>query len=239
MAVSNITLRYVVSDCLTILKKETANADLTEAQVQYWAVTIANKLRFQHILKSPTGRYLNIYTNIPVQISSTSTNPDLVKNRKYVDLPEAVYDMMAEKGINYICHTQDGTCPPEFMGLLFQPTSPSTAYRLNYSPYEEPSPKNPYFYRTDNNRIYFLGLETVNVRSLEMGLYTSIDMRTNRINIDSPLDLTEQHIDILRAQLLSLGSFSSAIPKDRTNDASNLTDQPLKPSPVPAEQASE
>ncbi len=239
MATANNSLRYICNDILTILKKETANADLTEMQVQYWAVTIANKLRYQHILKSPTGRFLNIYTNIPVQISNTSTNPNLVANRKYIDLPEAVYDMMAEKGINYICHTQDSTCPPEFMGLLFQPTSPSTAYRLDFSPYESPSPKNPYFYRTDNNRIYFLGIETVNVRSLEMGLYTSIDMRTNRINIDSPLDLTEQHIDLLRQQLLSLGAFSSAIPKDRINDANNATEQPLKPSNIPAEQPTE
>lgn len=217
-----LTYRYLVFDILTILKKDDNSSDIGEQQVIFWINTIANRLRQQRIVKTPTGRYLNIFTGVTVQQSAISTNPNLVKNRKYIDLPKSVYDIMYEKGIDYICHTQDATCPPEFLNVYFQPTSPSMAQRLTYSPYETPSPKNPYFYRV-HDKIYFLGLETVNVRSLEIGLYTTLDLKTNLINLDDEVDLTEEHIAMLRLEILQLGSFSSAFPKDDKNDGENET----------------
>ncbi len=223
------TWRYTVSDILQTLKKENASSDLNFSQVLFWASSIANKLRYQHLVKSPTGRYLNIFTGITVQASTTSSNPNTIAGRKYVDLPEAVYDILYEKGIKYICHDQDVNCPPEFMNLYFQPISAgATAQRLMYSPYEEPSPKNPYFYRVEN-RIFFLGIEQVNVKSLEMGLYTSLNMRTNLVDPDSECDLTEQHLDILRRQLLDLGAFSSSVPSDRAEDANDSATLKARP----------
>lgn len=232
-----LTYRYLVWDILTILKKDDNSSDIGELQVVFWINTIANRLRQQRIVKSPTGRYLNIFTGVTVQTSLTSTNPNLVKNRKYIDLPKSVYDIMYEKGINYICHTQDGSCPPEFMNVYFQPTSPSRAQRLKFSPYEEPSPKNPYFYRV-HDKIYFLGIESVNVRSLEIGLYTTLDLRTNLINLDDEVDLTEEHIAMLRSEILQLGSFSSAFPKDDKNDGENET-QAIGKTPIPQQAQSE
>jgi hypothetical protein len=224
-----LTYRYLVWDCLEILKKTDNSSDIGELQVVFWINTIANRLRQQRIVKQPTGRYLNIFTGITVQTSNTSTNPNLVKNRKFINLPKSVYDIMNERGINYICHTQDGSCPPEFLGLYFQPTYPSFAQRLTYSPYETPSPKNPYFYRV-HDRIYFLGIEAVNVRSLELGLYTTLDLKTNLIDLDEEVDLTEEHIAMLRSEILQLGSFSSAFPKDDKNDGENETQAISKPS---------
>lgn len=219
-----MTYRYWVWDTLSILKKTDASSDITEDQVVFWINTIANQVRKERIEKTPTGRYLNIFTNIQIQSSNTSTNPNLVKNRKYVDLPDAVYDMMNERGINYICHTQDGTCPPEFLNLYFQPTTPSKAQRLTYSPYETPSAKNPYFYLVDKRRVYLLGLETVSPRSLEMGLYTTLNLRTNTINLDDEVDLVEEHIDLVRRRILNLASFTMSIPRDSRNDGTDEVD---------------
>jgi hypothetical protein len=232
-----LSYRYLIFDILTILKKDDNSSDIGEQQVLFWINTIANRLRQQRIVKSPTGRYLNIFTGVTVQTSLTSTNPNLVKNRKYIDLPKSVYDIMYEKGINYICHTQDGSCPPEFMNVYFQPTSPSRAQRLKFSPYEGPSPKNPYFYRV-HDKIYFLGIESVNVRSLEIGLYTTLDLRTNLINLDDEVDLTEEHIAMLRSEILQLGSFSSAFPSDGKNDGENET-QAIGKTPIPQQAQSE
>ncbi len=132
---------------------------------------------------------------------------------------------MNEKGIHYICHTQDATCPPEFLNQNFQPIMPGAeAARLEFSPYEKPSPKNVYFYRVEN-LVYFLGLETANISSLEMGLFTSLEMKTNLIPLDTELDLTEQHLTILRTELLQLGAFSLAVPRDKVNEGADETNQ--------------
>ena len=227
-----LTYRYIVFDAISTLKQTDASSDLNENQVMFWVNVIANRLRQQRISKQPTGRYLNIFTGIQVQTTNISINPNTVKNRKYVDLPKSVYDLMYEKGINYICHTQDASCPPEFLNVYFQPTTPSMAQRLMYSPYEKPSPKNPYFYRVDGNRIYFLGLETVNVRSLEMGLYTTLDLRTNTYSLDDECDLVEEHIYILQKELLLLGSFEKAQLNDDVNDGADTTPPPTKSQPL-------
>ena len=225
------TWRYICWDILSILKKTTASSDLGFSQVLFWASSIANRLRHQHIGKNPTGRYLNIFTGIPIQNVGTSANPNVVKNRKLIVLPAPVYDYINEKGISYICHAQDESCPPEFLNQNFQPTTPAKAARLTYSPYENPGPNNVYFYRVENI-VYFLGLEFVNIYTLEMGLYTSLEMRTNLVNPDDICDLTEQHLTILRQELLQLGSFAFAVPKDRINDAADSMKENLRVKPI-------
>jgi len=231
------TWRYIVEDALSLLKKVEGSSDINASQVLYWASTLANTIRLQHIQKTPTGRYLHIFTGIPILVAATSANPDQIAGRKYFDLPATVYDIMNEKGIEYICHSQDGTCPPEFLNLNFQPTMPGAeAQRLTYSPYETPSVKNPYFYRI-HQRIFLLGLdEATTVQSLEMGLYTSLEMRSNKVNLDDEIDLTEQHISLLRTQLIGLGSFAMSVAKDRIEDSDDETAQPkTRPVGVPQE----
>lgn len=225
------TWRYVCEDILTMLKKTNASSDLGLSQVQFWASSIANRLRYQHIAKMRTGRYLNIFSGIPIQNVGVSSNPNVVKNRKLFVLPAPVYDYIYEKGIDYICHQQDGNCPPEFVNQNFQPTSPSKAARLYFSPYEKPSPKNVYFYRVENI-VYLLGLEFANVYTLEMGLYTTLDMKSNLVDLDSDCDLTEQHLTILRQELLQLGSFAFAVPKDRVNDSTDSLKDSLRLKPI-------
>lgn len=216
------TFRYICFDILTQIKKVNASSDIGLSQIQFWASMIANRLRYQHIAKNRTGRFLSIYTGIPIQTVGVSANPGVVKNRRLIVLPASVYDYENEKGIEYICHTQDRTCPPEFTNQNFQPTTPASAARLYFSPYEKPSPKNVYFYRAENI-LYFLGLETANIASLEMGLYTSIEMKTNLISLDSELDLTEQHLTILKQEMLQWAAYSLAVPKDVVNTGEDET----------------
>ena len=211
------TYRYVLKDISQTFQQLNPSSKIKEAHLLFWIQTIANRIRKQHIEKGyETGRYLNVFTAIPVLKQAASVNPNVVKGRKYFVLPRSVYDFNNEKGINYISY-EFADDRIGWTKVFFQPTSPSRAHRLFYSPYEKPSSTNPYFYRVHDN-IYLLGVESVTVKTVEAGLYSDLNPRTNLVDLDDDIDLTEEQISTLRYEVLNLGRFALNIPQDRTND---------------------
>lgn len=216
-------LRHVIDDIAVTLKQTFDDKAIQRSQIAYWILLIGNTLKSQHILKRDSGAFVSTFTNIPLLLSTNSVDRNLVKDRKYFVLPETIYDFDNDRAIEYMCYVSDGGphCPPQFTRQTFTRTSPKLAERLYYSRYEKPSPKNPYFYRI-GNYIYTLGLENVDVKFLEVGLYTALDPLT-KINIDEYFDFPDELMTILRRNVIDLAKYSYVFPQERANDGENTT----------------
>lgn len=216
-------LRIIVDDILTTIKQTMDDKSVTRAQVAYWTIIVGNQLLGQHIAKRDSGAFLSTFTDVPVIIPQQNSNPDVVKNRKHVELPAAIFDYDIDGGIGYIAYESDGgpACPPRFTKQPFTRTTPRQAQWLYMNAYTKPSPKNPYWYRT-GNKIYLLGLEQIVVKKVEMGIYMTIDP-LQEIDIDKPFRFPAELLHILKRQVLDMARFSFFFPKDRQNTGSDET----------------
>lgn len=219
-------LRHIIDDVAVTLKQTFDDKMIQRSQIAYWILLVGNTLKSQHILKRSSGAFLSTFGNIPLVSSNESVDKNIVKDRKYFVLPETIYDFDNDRAIEYICYVSDGgpLCPPQFTRQTFDRTTPKIAERLYYSRYEKPSPKNPYFYRI-GNYIYTLGLEKVDIKFLEIGLYTALDPLT-KIDIDQYFDFPDELVSILRRNVIDLAKYSYIFPQERANDGNdNVADK--------------
>ena len=215
-------LRHIVDDIAVDLKQVLDDKNVQKSQIAYWVLLVGNRLKAQHIGKRDSGAFLTTFDNVPVQIKSVSKNPNEIKNRKFIILPKSIYDYDRDGGIEYISYCLDfeaPNCPPPFTNTTFTRTTPSKSRRLYFSKYETPSPSNPYFYRV-HDHIYLLGIECVEIDSIEIGIYTTLDPITE-IDLDAEFDFPEELLIILKRQVLDLGRFALLIPQERVNDGSD------------------
>lgn len=212
-------LRHIVDDIEVDLKQTLDDRTITKPQIAYYVLLIANRLKAQHIEKRDSGAFLSTYVDIPIVTETTSENPNKVKNRKHFLLPKCIYDYNEDRGIDYISYSVDEDCEldvPRFTKIKFNRTTPSKSEILYYNGYTEPNPSNPYFYRI-GDYIYLLGVEKVDVKKVEIGIYTTFDPVTT-IKLDDPFDFPEELLAILKRQVLDLGRFSLLLPQERIND---------------------
>jgi hypothetical protein len=213
------SLRVVVDDIAVTIKQTFDDKEIPKSQIAYWTITVANQLLSQHIDKRDSGAFMRTFTNVPVQIASQGQNPDLVANRKFVELPSLIFDYNKDGGVEYIAYQTppDENCLPQFARKTIQRTTPSEAQWLYTSKNTTPSPKQPYWYRT-GNYIYLLGLETSTVKELEMGIYVTIDPLT-KIDIDKPFVFPQELLHVLKRQVTDLARFSFLFGEDdKSND---------------------
>ena len=212
-------LRHIVDDIEKDLKQTFDNSVVRTSQVAYWAIMIGNRLKFQHIGKRDSGAFLSTFADIPVVKHTTNVNPNEIKDRKHIILPKSIYDYDQDRGISYISYYTEeeaDNCPPPFTINTFTRTTTKMSQKLYFSRYEAPSPFNPYFYRIGDH-LYFLGIEKVEVKKVEVGIYTTLDPITE-IDLDAPFDFPEELIMVLKKQVLDLGRFSLLVPQERIND---------------------
>lgn len=209
---NSATIRYVVYNLLNSLKQIYDDASLTPFRVFFWVMTIADQLRYQHIVKSGTGAFVYKF-DVDVEV-------DDVTGRNFFTLPSGIYDMEEDGGIQYISYAPGVDLSlPTFASVTFTRTSPEKAARLYFRKEETPKPQNPYFYR-QNEKIFLLGVEEINLTSVEAGLRTSLNPADLSINIDTPLDLPAHLLPILERKVLDLGRFVMQVPNDKLNDGS-------------------
>lgn len=213
------TYRYLVYDISSILKQNSATSQIELSQITFWVQTISNTIASQEIVTKGTGKYLEFFTNIPIQINALG--------RKYIDLPKSIFDIQNEGAVSVMSFSQDGTCPAEWLLNPWQRTNADRAWRLELTEYEKPSPSNVYFYRS-GEQIYILGIETVPIPTCEGAFYTSFNMRTNTINLDDQIPLSDEQINLVRQEVLKLGTFMLAQPGEQVNDAVNEVQQPAR-----------
>lgn len=221
------TYRYLSHDILETFKQEFDDKEFQLSHVVFWIQTISNRLVAQHSKKFMTGAFSSTFTGVTIQKATTSQIPDVVAGRKYISLPENVFDLDNDKAIQYISYELNTGCAerPAFTSVFFQPTTVMKAYRLEFNPYESPQPDNPYFYRVKNN-VYLLGLECINIPTVEICLLTSQDP-TDVCDLDDEVRIPDELIPILREQVLALGRFALQIPRERINEGSDMTTQAI------------
>jgi len=224
---ASATLRYIIQDIHTALQQNIDDAKITLAQVLFHTLTIADRLKLQHIEKRDSGVFLHIYDDVPVVKTDTGTNPDIIRNRHYLDLPASVYDMDKDRGISYISYVQfDDTCVPPFTFVQFSRTTPSQAQILYMTDEETPSPSNPYFYMV-GTKAYLLGTECISLNKVEVGLYSSFNIDeyfSASCLLDEPFDFPPELITVLRREVLDLDRFILMVPRDLVNDGANELD---------------
>lgn len=215
------SLRTVVDDLLLDFKQQFDDRQLERAQIAHWVIMIGNRLLMQHIGKRDSGAFLSVYSNVPIETATSNSNPNIVKGRKYLTLPTSIFDYNKDGGIEYISYyndTDEPNCPPAFTRQKFTRTTHSDASRLYLSGYEKPSPTNPYFYRV-NKVVYFLGIECVNPKNVEIGIYSTLEpITSSNIDLDDVFEFPEELLIQLKRQVLDLGRFVLAIPEERRND---------------------
>jgi hypothetical protein len=218
----NHILRHICYDIQSDLKQTGDDREITLPKIAFYVLMVGNRIKSQHIEKRDSGAFLHIFAEVPVLTATTNSVPDLVKGRKYFELPKSIYDFHKDQGIAYVSYAKNAECDLAYSGIGFNRTKAGRpAERLYYSKYEKPSPKNPYFYRT-GNYVGLLGIEHTIVKSLEVGLYSTFDPITS-IDIDAPFDFPEELLPVLKKQVLDLGRFVLMVPSERTNDGDDGT----------------
>lgn len=217
------TIREMAGSLQISLKKSFDDSDVPLAQIVFWINFYVNKYNSIKIASGvDNGLYLSIYTGVPVTVSSSSSNPNLVAGRKYVILPTGILDLPGDKGINYISYmSMDGACGEPFRYVVFDRTIPIGSRVNEFSKYTQPSPATPYFYVV-SNYVYLIGIECVSVSEVEMGLFSTFDPFSS-CNIDENMPLDPAlYADVYR-NVLEMGRFVQLIPQHAVNDASDST----------------
>lgn len=204
---STATLRHIVFDALRMVKENHPAASVTVAQVAYWVITHADRLRAAHIGQASSGAFLNTFLDITVLVDPNS-------GRNYFVLPQSIYSFPGDQGIEYISYMAalDGE-DPTFTSVQFTRTTPAESRRLYMSEDERPTPANPYFYRSGAN-IYFLGCEQINLLTVEAGLFTNLQPVDSLLDLDAVFDFPQELVPILKAEVVALGLFVAKIPKE-------------------------
>ena len=207
-----MTLRYIVSDIHKNLKQLSDDAEITLNQVAFWVLAYADRLKSQHYAKIDSGYFLHTFPSVDVQ-------KDSVTKIKYIELPTGVYDFDGDRGISYISYNVDlDNCNPPFTSIQFSRTTPSKSRVLYFNDDEMPTPANPYFYRANGNKVYFLGVNNVNIKKVEVGLLSTFDPTTPP-DLDSEFNFPSELYPVLQRQVLDIGRFVLQIPQERINDA--------------------
>lgn len=238
------TYKYVAYNVQQSYKKTYDDSDLGLNQILFWINVVTARLRKENEKEFEDGRFLTIFSPLSVLIDEE------LGKRKYIDIPADVADMNNDKGIQYVTYNYETRCcctGASFSQVIFQPTHPSQAFRLSMDEYEKPSPKNPYFYRVTGvngcnnvNRLYFLGLECVEVESIEIGIICNADSNA-ACSLDDDVPLPEHLIEELITRVLNLGRFLLIAPQENVNEGSDLTNRfqqntPTTQAPPPTNQ---
>lgn len=211
-------LRIHCDESLTTIKQVFADRSVSRAQIAYCYIVCANQLLAQHNIKRDSGAFLTIFDGIPLQISKVSETSNLVKDRKYIELPGLIFDFDKDGAIEYLAYTSDGgeQCPPRFTKVPLTRTSPSESRWLYLHPSTMPSPKNPYFYRIENF-VYTLGLERTPITEMELGAYMTINP-LQEINLDAPFVFPMELMVVLKKQVIDLIRYNWFFSSDRKAD---------------------
>lgn len=211
-------LRHVVNDIGVDLRQIFDDRRISDAQIAYWTIIVGNNLLSKHIQKRSSGAFLTTFPEVPV-LKSQLPGKNLVRYRKYFDLPDQIFDFNNDGAIDYISYAVEPELPNENAPLTvvtFTRTTPGALKGLYMNEYTEPSPENPYYYRS-KEKIYLVGVECVDTGPLEVGLKLCIPPVT-KIVLDDPFDFPEELISVLKRQVLDMGRFALLMPKERMND---------------------
>lgn len=202
------TLRYIASDILRSLQQNYDSAEIALPQVIYWIMIHADRLKKMYLGQAnyDSGAFVNSF------LVDVAVDPD--NGRNYFVLPVSIYDFDQERGIEYITYSPGiDSNTPVFTSVQFTRTTIPKSSRLYMREDETPSPSNPFFYRI-SDRIYFLGVEQIDILEAEVGLKTSFQPVNSALDIDVVFDFPQELLPQLKRELLAMGLFVLKTPKE-------------------------
>lgn len=221
MAIDSLSI--TVDEIRTTIKQTFDDKEVSRAQVAYWVITVANRLLGQHTLKRDSGAFLSVYI-VSVLQSKDTVLPNIIKGRKYIELPKNIFDWDKDDGIEYIAYyDEDENCEPEYQRKTMTRTTPTEIQWLSTSKYTKPSSNNAYFWR-NGDQVNLVGIERVPIKKIEIGLYVTIDPLT-KIDLNAPFYFPGELLDVLKRQVTDLARFSFLFDNvdSRTNDGTSDT----------------
>lgn len=215
-------LSIIVDEIRTTIKQTFDDKVVSRAQVAYWVIITANQLLGQHIAKRDSGAFLSVYP-VPVKVADENSFPNIIKGRKYIELPSAIFDYDKDEGVDYMAFydPREG-CKPEYRRKTITRTSPGKVQWLESSDKTTPSPENTYFWRA-GDVFYIVGIEKVPVKEIEVGVYHTIDP-LEKIDLDKPLPFPQELLPVLKRQVTDLARYSFLFKgPDNANDGSDTS----------------
>ena len=217
-------LSIIIDEIRTTIKQTFDDKVVSRAQVAYWVIIVGNQLLGKHIVKRNSGAFLNIYT-VPVITATETKLPSIIKGRKYIELPAAIFDFDKDGGINYMAYyNPDENCKPEYRIKKIDRTTPSEIEWLELNKRTRPSPEVPYFWRA-GNVFPIVGIESVSIKEVEVGIYQTISP-LEKIDINAPFHFPQELMDALKRQVTDLARYSFLFKGDKNNDGSDEASDP-------------
>lgn len=210
-------LKIVVDEIRTSINQTSDDKKVSRAQVAFWVIAVGNNLLGKHISKRDSGAYLNVYT-VPVKVSKETILPNIIKGRKYIELPFDIFDFDLDGGIDYMSFFDpDEGCEPEYKIKTIQRTTPKHFQWLMLREETRPSPSNSYFWRA-SNIIPIVGIESVPIDYVEIGIYQTISSLED-IDINQDFNFPGELLEQLKRQVTELARYSFLFPgPDNSND---------------------
>lgn len=208
------TYRHVVFEKFTSLKKDFDDSDTFLAQVIYATKLAVNTVMMQHLTRT---QHVNAY----LEIFDVSVTKHSGKGWYEFELPVGIFDLMRDYGIKFVTYDQKSN--GKWLCVPFQYIDYDELWRTKNSPYECPSPKNPYFTRV-KNKVHLIGVETIPLTTVSCGLYVTVPVSAT-VDLDEEIPLDEGHLVFATQLIDNLLKFAIAITPERQNDGSDLSER--------------
>lgn len=212
------TYRTVTDDLLVILKQHFDDREITFAQVLWWVILAADRLKILHISKRESGAFMTTF------VVDTQGDADL-NDRRFISLPAQIYDMDLDAGVDYMAYFVQGE-DKHLTRIQFYRTSPAQARSQSGNPDRKPSPRNPHYYR-EGNRLYLLGV-TSDVEKVEIGLFLTLPDIT-AVDIDQEIPFPAELMLILQRNVMEIGRWALTLPAVKLNNTASERNQPVLP----------
>lgn len=209
------TYRQFVYEVLESTKLAHATARMTLPQVIYSCQLAINTIMEQHLSK------MRHYSDAYLQIFDVNVTLDAGGGWYHFDLPAGIFDFDMDKGIDFVTYTRKSN--GKWLCNKFTRTTPKKLTRYKKSPYEKPTPDNPYFYRV-NNKVHLVGVESLMLTTVTTGLLVTANINLEQ-DLDAIIPLDEPHLAYARMMVEDLIRFGMAITPERENDGSDLAER--------------
>jgi hypothetical protein len=201
------------------LKEFRDDADLQTDTIVFWTQVEVNRLRGERFSKrhQQSGQYLAHFYGVTV------TNDGV---RKYVEMPAGIIDVENDLGLHQVTyHLADYDYCDYPYDVPFEKTMPAKIWSLLAIPIRNPKPTRPFMAR-EGESLFFYGIENINVSSVDMWLYTTVDT-THKLDLTESIELEDGQVSVLIQRVLALVRFASLFPNDKTNFGSDGNTQAL------------
>lgn len=195
------TYRTVASDISEIIQQTFDDRKVEFAQVFFWVIVVADRLRMLHEVKRRSGAFV---TSFVVDVLTDAAR----NNRPYIPLPGRIYDLDMDGAVDYIGYFVDGNDGLGYQWRTFGRSRPSQISSQKGF-HKSPSIRNPIMVR-EGDKLYLLGISP-DTPKVEVGLKLALPDVTE-VDPDAELPFPVELLYVLQQHVLSIARFALAVP---------------------------